>query len=374
MSAPGVRPARRLLVTGLATYWGGRLAQALESFPEVEAIIGVDTTEPTREMGRTEFVKVGAQHALIERIVRAAEIDTVIDTRLVVDSTAASRSDTHENNVIGTLNILAGCAGAGSPVRRLVFKSSAHWYGCEQDDPAFFTEEMRRRHPPRTQIERDIVEAEASVADFAGKRGEMTVTVLRATNVLGPGIETPYTRLFALPMVPMILGFDPRCQFVHCDDVVRGLEHAAFRDLPGVYNLAADGVLALSEAIGLLGKRPLPALPPWGTGLVAGSMRRAGVPFPDEMLAQLRFGRGLDNRRLKATGFRYRQTSREAVLAQAEELRLRGVKAAAGEPYRYEREVEDFLRWSPHVRRRPGPPVGPDDAAMFDPAPPAEDP
>ena len=26
--------SRRILLTGLSTYWGGRLAQALESFPE----------------------------------------------------------------------------------------------------------------------------------------------------------------------------------------------------------------------------------------------------------------------------------------------------------------------------------------------------
>ena len=56
----------------------------------------------------------------------------------------------HENNVIGTLNILAACSAADSPVRRLVFKSSAHWYGCAQDDPAFFTEAMTAQAPPET--------------------------------------------------------------------------------------------------------------------------------------------------------------------------------------------------------------------------------
>ncbi len=61
---PAPRP-KRVLITGLSTYWGGRLAQALECFPQVEAIIGVDSREPTRELERTEFVKVGNQHSLI---------------------------------------------------------------------------------------------------------------------------------------------------------------------------------------------------------------------------------------------------------------------------------------------------------------------
>ena len=61
------------------------------------------------------------------------------------------------------MNILAACTGPDSPVRKFVFKSSTHYYGAEQDDPAFFTEEMRRPHPPRTGLERDIVEAEQAV-------------------------------------------------------------------------------------------------------------------------------------------------------------------------------------------------------------------
>src|SRR5437763_3334336 len=309
LEAPRDELTRRVLVTGLSTYWGGRLAQALESFEQVEAIIGVDSRAPTRELERTEFVKVSNQHSLLERIVRAAEIDTVIDTRLVVSSLMAAPRLAHANNVIGTMNILAACTGPDSPVRKFIFKSSAHYYGAEQDDPAFFTEEMRRPHPPRTGLERDIVEAEQAVGEFAERNPGVTMTVLRSANVLGPDVETPFTRMFRLPMVPMVLGFDPRLQFVHEDDVVHALEHAAFHQTPGTYNVAADGVLALSEIIGLVGKRPLPILPPWGTGLAAGPLRRLGFRIPDEVINLLRFGRGVDNRLLKATGFHYGYTS-----------------------------------------------------------------
>lgn len=343
-------PARRVLITGLSSYWGGRLAQALEAFDSIEAIVGVDSRDPTRELERTEFVKVSNQHGLIQRIVRAARIDTVIDTRLVVDSTTSPRREAHENNVIGTMNVLAACAGGDSPVRRFVFKSSAHVYGCEQDDPAFFTESMGRRRRPSTAIERDIVEAEESVADFAAKQPNVTVTILRCANVLGPDVSTSHSRMFALPLVPMIFGFDPRYQFVHEDDVVHALEHAAINDLPGVYNVAGDGVLALSEVIGLLGKRPAPVLPPWGAGALAGPLRSLGLRIPDEMLKQLRFGRGLDNRRYKASGFVYGYTTRETVLAFAEHLRLHPIMRGVERTYTYEGEVERFLRRSPLTR------------------------
>jgi UDP-glucose 4-epimerase len=342
--------SRRILVTGLSTYWGGRLAQALEAFDEVEAVIGVDSEEPRVELERTEYVKVGTQHALLRRVVEAAEVDTVVDTRLVVDSSTTSSARAHENNIIGTMNILAACSGASSPVRKVVFKSSAHYYGCEQDDPAFFDEGMARAHPPRTNIERDVVEAEASLGDFAEKNPDVAVTVLRFANVLGPSVRTSHIGLFSLPAVPMILGFDPRYQFVHEDDVVHALEHAVAREIRGIYNVAGDGVLALSEVAGLLGKPYAPIIPPWGTGLAVAALRRLGVRVPPEAMNQLRFGRGVDNRRYKAAGFHYQHTSREAVLGLGEHLRLTPVVRGAQEPYRYERDVEEFLRWSPHVR------------------------
>jgi len=367
--------ARRVLVTGLSTHWGGRLAAALESNPEIEAIVGVDTREPTRELDRTEYVKVGVEHRMIEKIVRAARIDTVVDSRLLVDSVRGPDgrrpSAIHENNVIGTLNILAACAAGDSPVRKLVFKSSAHWYGCAQDDPAYFTEDMVRRYEPRTRVERDVVEAEAAVAEFRDRQPEVAVSVLRFANVLGAEVDTSHVQFLGLPAVPMIAGFDPRYQFVDEVDVVHALEHVVVRDVPGTFNVAGDGVLTLSEAISLLDKKPLPVIPPWGTSVATMAIRRLGVTLPDEMLPQLRFGRGLDNRAFKATGFHFRYTSRETVLHLRDRLRLKPLVGREESRYSYEPEVEDFLRHSPLVDRSSD--LGREDAALFDPSPPVED-
>jgi UDP-glucose 4-epimerase len=352
--------SKRVLVTGLSTYWGGRLAQGLEQDPEIETVIGVDRRPPKVELERTEWVEVADSHSLIRRIVQAAEIDTVVDTRLVVDSVVTSQRRAHENNVIGTMNLLAACSGPDSCVKKVVFKSSAHYYGCEQDDPAYFTEEMRRPRAPRTALERDIVEAEALVEEFAEKHPDTTVTVLRFANGLGPHLNTSHMRYLGLPVIPTVLGFDPRYQFIHSDDMAGVLEHAVRLDLHGIYNAAADGVLALTEVIDLLGKQWAPVLPFVGTALAAAALRRAGVAITPEMLQQLRFGRAIDNRKLKATGYRYAFTTRETVMRLREHQRIAPLLGALnGEGYRYEREVEEFLRRSPSVvvRDRPAEPV-----------------
>ena len=216
------------------------------------------------------------------------------------------------------------------------------------------------------------MEAETAVREFADGQSQATATVLRFANGLGPDLRTSHTTLFDRGVVPVLLGFDPRYQFVHPDDIAGCLEHAVRNDLDGVYNCAADGVLVLSEIIDLLGKRALPILPPLGTGLAVGALRRAGVHLPPEMLNQLRFGRGLDNRKLKATGYRYRYTTRETVLKLREHQRVASLRRRSGESYRYEEEVEEFLRYSPSVRplerdaghRLVNVPAGRDDAAM----------
>jgi UDP-glucose 4-epimerase len=102
----------------------------------------------------------------------------------------------------------------------------------------------------------------------------------------------------------------------------------------------------------LLGKPFAPVLPPIGVGLAAAGLRGIGIRLPEEVRQQLRYGRGLDNRKLKAAGYRFALTTRETVIRFAEGLRVAHLRDGGEAPYRYEREVEEFLRRSPAVRRR----------------------
>jgi UDP-glucose 4-epimerase len=76
-----------------------------------------------------------------------------------------------------------------------------------------------------------------------------------------------------------------------------------------------------------------------------------GVPLPVELLELLKYGRGVDNRRLKRAGFSYEFTSAGAVEAFVEALRLRGTVGDHEPRYRYENDVEAFFRHSPAVVR-----------------------
>ncbi len=344
--------SRRILITGLASEWGGRLAQALERDPDVETIVGLDLADPRHALERTEFVRTETEPGLVARIARAAEIDTIVYVNLVPDTITPAPSPASGQGLAGLRNVLA--AAAATPVRKLIVKSSAEYYGAGRDAPAFFLEDMPGTDRPRTATQRVLVEAERLMEEFTRHQPELTVTSLRGALPVGPGLSTPHLRLLGLPAVPAILGFDPRWQFVHEDDVTGALVHAVTHDLPGAYNLAGDGVLALSEVAGLLGKPLLPVLPPWGTLFAATQARRLGLPVPVGVLRELRYGRGLDNRRLKASGYTLRYTSREAILKLQAQQRLRPLLERGEDSYRYEPEVEDFLRRSPSVQQRRG--------------------
>ncbi|CAN5725872.1 NAD-dependent epimerase/dehydratase family protein [soil metagenome] len=341
---------RRVLVTGLGTFWGGRMAQALEADPDVEVIVGLDTVEPQVPLERTEYVRSDENYSILNRIVQATKVDTIIHTFLVVDSTQMRSRTMHEINVIGTMNLFAAASSPGSTVRTVVVKSSAMVYGTGVSDPVWFSEETRRTSTPRTGVERTLIEVEGYVRDFAEDNPHVTVSLLRFANVLGKDIKTPITKALGLPLVPSVLGFDPRFQFVHEDDVIRAISFVLDEELPGIYNVAGDGLLPWSEVAHICGKRTIP-MPPYGVGLATGPLRRIGVDLPPELLALLRYGRGLDNRRLRRAGFDYRYTSAGAVQAFAEAMRLARSVGRGGPGYQYQEDVEQFFRHSPAVIR-----------------------
>ena len=341
----------RVLVTGLGTFWGSRLAQRLESRDDVEVIVGLDTREPRLPLERTEFVRADSNYSILDRIVRATAVDTILHTHLVVDSTRMSGRALHEINVIGTMNLLAAAGAAGSTVRKVVMKSSTLVYGANYQDPYFFRESMQRTRPPRTRVERSLLEAAGFVRDFAIDNPHVVVTKLRFSNVLGDGIDTPFSKALRLPVVPEIFGFDPRVQFVHEEDVTGALLFATVHDVPGVYNVAGDGTLPWSEVCAIVGRRRV-ALPPLFTYWAAEPLRALRlVDLPHEVLMLLRYGRGVDNSPFKRMGFRYRYSTAGAVEAFARSLRLERTVGDKNPTYRYQRDVETFFRHSPAVIR-----------------------
>jgi UDP-glucose 4-epimerase len=204
-----------------------------------------------------------------------------------------------ELNVIGTMQLLAACQKSES-IERLVVKSTSTVYGASSRDPAMFTEDMQPRRQPDSGYALDVAEIEGYVRGFARRRPDVRVTTLRLANVLGPHVTSPITSYFRLPVIPTVLGFDPRLQFVHEADLMRVLTHCVHTEVPGTFNVAGDGVMLLSQAVRRLRKPAVPLVRPAVGGVAAALKSVRMADFSPEQLGFLTFGRGIDTTRMRA--------------------------------------------------------------------------
>ncbi len=290
--------ARRVLITGVARHLGGRLAQILAASPDVEVVVGVDTTAPKADLGRTKFVRADIRNPIIAKVLSTERIDTVVHMNLIATpERAGGRMAMKEINVIGTMQLLGACQKAPL-VRRLVVKSTTAIYGSSSRDPALFTEES----PPRGQpsgFAKDAVEVEGYVRGFGRRRPDVGLTVLRFTNFIGPTLDSSLTRYLSLPVVPTVLGYDPRIQLCHEDDALEVLRLATLTDRPGIVNVGGAGQLLLSQAIRRSGRLWV-TVPPPAVTITGSLLRRAKlVDVSPEQIRFLEHGRVADVTRLR---------------------------------------------------------------------------
>ena len=345
-----------MLVTGVSRHLGSRLASVLAADASVERVIGVDTVPPRKELaaalGRTEFVRADIRNPRIAKVIAQAEVDTVVHLNvLATPGGAGGRTAMKEINVIGTMQLLAACQKAPS-MRKLVVKSTTAVYGSTPQDPALFTEDVGPRSLPKSGYAKDAVEVEGYVRGFGRRRPDVTLSVLRFTNFIGPSIDTPLTRYLTLPVVPTVFGFDPRIQLCHEDDGIEVLRRAVAGHHPGIFNAGGEGVLLLSQALRRLGRLALP-IPSPAVNAVARAFRRAKlVDFSPEQMRFLEHGRVADVSRLAASlGWAPRPTAQAFDAFAAAHSGARVMEAAADAA---EQRLLDLLSHSPPVASAAG--------------------
>lgn len=305
--------ARVVLVTGVARDLGARCARALAALDGLE-VIGVDVVPPRHDLGEATFIRADIRNPIISKVIIGREVETVVHMAMVATpGSAGGRSSMKEINVIGTMQLLAACQKADR-VRSLVVQSSVSVYGASPRDPARFTEEMTARTRPRTGFGKDSIEVESYVRGLARRRPDISVSTLRLANLMGAGVDSHVTRYLTLPVVPRVMGFDARLQFLHPTDAIAALTRVVESDVPGTYNVGAQDVVTLSQAIRMMG-RPVVGVPQQLAPTVAGLSRTArSLDFTADQIDALTYGRAMDTSRFHAaTGFVPHYSSRDAL-------------------------------------------------------------
>ncbi|MFI8265877.1 MULTISPECIES: NAD-dependent epimerase/dehydratase family protein [unclassified Streptomyces] len=307
-----------VLVTGAARQLGGRFVRRIQRDPEVARVIAVDAAAPPHRLGSAEFIRTDIRQSSIARVLAEHAVDTVVHLAVTGGGAGAggAGSAVKETNVIGTMQLLGACQKSPT-VRRLVVKSSTSVYGGASRDPAVFTETTQPKSLPAGGFAKDAVEVESYVRGFARRRPDVAVCVLRFANILGPYADSALAEYFSMPVMPTVLGYDPRLQFVHEDDVLDVLRLAAGEPgrgtlNSGTFNIAGDGVLLLSQCARRLGRPTVPLLLPAVTW-VGSALRAVGVTdFSPEQIRLLTHGRVVETSQMREVlGFKPMYTTVE---------------------------------------------------------------
>jgi UDP-glucose 4-epimerase len=299
------------VITGVSGFLGQAVLRRLSGSPTVGRLVGLDVQEPGFRPRDLQFHLVDVAGSDLGPLFEGADVlvhlagvhDAIPDEDLMA-----------RVNVGGTRRVLEAAATAG--VSKVVLVSSAAVYGAWPNNPIPLTEDAPLRPNPGFPLGVHKAELERLLAEWALARPAATTTVLRPAFVLGARADHAIARLIRGRVPFAVGGSTAPVQFVHEDDATEAIALAVERDLPGVYNVAADGWLSRDELRALVGRKIQPSI---GPELLERALKRlwsAGVvDFPPSGLPYLVHPWVVAVDRLRAEGWSPRHTNEETVLA-----------------------------------------------------------
>lgn len=311
------RRPRVVLITGASTFIGGYLAARLAANPDIERVIAVDSRVPRkdlmRRMGRAEFLRLDIRRPAIAKAIANYEVDTVVHAATSIMDNVAHSSAIKEFNLVGAMQMCAACQRSPS-VKRLILRSTSMVYGASAGDPSHFAEQTPARREPRYGYGRDLLDIEGYVRGLARRRQDIGVTIVRPQAMLGPRINTRMSSYLSLPVVPVVFGFEPRLQFLHEEDALAAMEHVTLSGRTGTFNIAAEGVVTLTQAVRRVGHIALPVPGRFRAAITGVLQDPRSAKLRSSQTDYLTYGRVLDTSRMRTElGFVPRYTTMETL-------------------------------------------------------------
>jgi len=249
----------RILITGA----GGMVGRALlaELAGSGHEVIATDLAEPAALPATARFARMDVTTDDPAQVIGAEQPEVIVHLASIVTPPPGSgRALAHRVDVEGTKKVLAAALAAGT--RRLVVTSSGAAYGYHADNPAWLRESDPVRGNPEFPYSDHKRQVEEMLAETRRTDPGLEQVVLRVGTVLGQGTDNQITALFRKTRLLTIKGSDSPFVFIWTRDLARILLRAATEGPAGIYNVAGDGALGMSEIAGRLGK-PVLRLPAW---------------------------------------------------------------------------------------------------------------
>lgn len=303
-------------ITGVSGLVGGRVLEAVRSRGTVDRIVGVDLRPPS-DADTTGLVFRETD------ICDAAAVQTALEGADVVVHLAFQLDPLRDAarmravNVDGTRNVFEAAAAVGA--RKIVYTSSAVVYGAHPDNDVPLTEEAPLRANPDFPYAEHKHEVEAWLERWIPDHPELVATVLRPAIVAGPGVDNFIVRALQGPRWLVVAGHRPPLQFVHVDDLAAAVDHVVDLDLPGAYNVGAEGWLSTDEVAAILGRKFLEVPEEVAFAMTERTYTLGVGEVPPGMIHYAMHPWVVSVDKLVATGWRPRHTNRDALAVIATE-------------------------------------------------------
>ncbi|HKA94196.1 MAG TPA: NAD-dependent epimerase/dehydratase family protein [Acidimicrobiia bacterium] len=299
-----------IAVTGASGLVGQRLLPKLAEDERVTRLIGLDVRDPRRRVRNLAFHRVDIGGAELKPLLEAA--DVLVHLATVVDP-IADEALMARVNVEGTRRVLDAAAAVG--VRKVIRVSSAAVYGAWPNNSVPLTEDAPLRPNPGFAPAVHAAEVERLIGEWREEHPAVTVTTMRSAPVLGAGAERLPSRLLLGRPPLRVRGATPPVQVVHVDDLVDALALAIANDLPGTYNVSADGWLGADDVRALLPRSLWPPIPAEMLERALGRLWASGLgDVPPSVVPYLVHPWVVANDRLRAAGWQPRHSNEDAVV------------------------------------------------------------
>ena len=248
MSSPGLRIA----ITGAAGYIGTRLLERLERESQVERVLAMDVRPLPRPYSSKVVFRRNDVTKPLDGVLKADEVDVLVHLAFILEP-GHDRDAVRNVNVFGMSNILE--AAERARVSHILYFGSTTVYGAHADNPPELIERSPLRPVHGFQYGEDKVASESRLVEYDRGHSDVALTILRGCPVLGPNADNFIARAYSKPFLLGIAGHDPPLQFIHEDDITDVITRCVLERIPGLYNVAGDGVLAWETVCQILGRR-----------------------------------------------------------------------------------------------------------------------
>ena len=298
-------------VTGSSGHIGAKLLEHLEETPGLGKLVAFDTRPLRAPVHNIAVFRRDVAKPIHEDLIRQ-RATTLVHLAFAWRGGLKPReaSAMSEQNREMLEKVAASCRDAG--IRHLIYISSHSVYGDRADNPFPLTEDSPLRPSSGFPYAQDNYRAEQTLLEFAQANPEIKLTIFRSCPALGAMTSTGMLREFYFPGWAGLSDYNPPLQFVYDDDLARILCQVIKEELPGVFNVAGDGVAFLRELSPALvsGRFRLPASLVYPLKRLTAGTTVANSHFLD------RWPVIMSTARLRqATGYRFRHTAQEAVAA-----------------------------------------------------------